>query len=121
MGLKGEERSRFQEANNVGMKNLKLFRLRRSGLVLGFEIHRERRFGRGHRKGEGFAAHIRSVSFAKLPNRHILYTYPYHVPFPISRRPDISECTFHIFHFETEGNFLCGDDISSRSVSTSAG
>jgi hypothetical protein len=94
---------------------------RRSGWVLEFDIRTERLFDKGRRKAEGSATHIRSVSFSELPNRHIPCTYPYHVLFPKSRRLDISECTFRIFHFETEGNFLCSGDISSHSASTSAG
>ena len=35
-----------------------VFRFTRSGLALGFETHRGHRFGRDHRKEEGFAAHI---------------------------------------------------------------
>ena len=94
---------------------------KRSGFVSGSEIRRGRRFDTDHRKGEDSATRIPSVFLATFQNRHILYTYPYHGLFQKSRPRDISECTFHIFRFETGGNFLCGGDISFHSAPTWAG
>jgi hypothetical protein len=63
-----------------GRKAIKGFK--QSGLVWGFQIHREHPFGKGHRKGEGFAAHIPTVLLPGVRTGDNRSIYPYYVPFP---------------------------------------
>jgi len=63
-----------------GRKANKVFK--RSGLAWEFQIHREHPFGKGHKKGEDFAAHIPTVLPPGGRTGNNRDTYPYYVLFP---------------------------------------